>query len=86
MARVRFIIKDILAPLRRLLKKMNERDVMIILSLFVGVSCGLAAVTLKSAILFIHHGLTSWFDAEVFTLLNFSSAKLISSIRCAKPL
>ena len=69
MARVRFIIKDILAPLRRLLKKMNERDVMIILSLFVGVSCGLAAVTLKSAILFIHHGLTSWFGGSAFNLL-----------------
>ena len=51
----RFFIKDILSPLRRLFKKMSERDVMIILSLFVGICCGLAAVLLKSAIEFVHH-------------------------------
>ena len=67
--RVRFVIKDILAPLRRLFKKMNERDVMMVLSLFVGIACGLAAVTLKSAIEFIHHGLTSWFEGSAFNLL-----------------
>ena len=42
---------------------------MIILALFVGVSCGLAAVTLKLAILYIHHGLTSWFDGELYNFL-----------------
>ena len=60
-----FIAKDILAPLRRLLKSMPERNVMVILALFVGVSCGLAAVTLKLAIDHIHHALTSWFGGEV---------------------
>ena len=35
--------------------RMPERNVMIILALFVGVACGLAAVTLKLAIEFIHH-------------------------------
>ena len=64
----RFLI-DILAPLRRFLKRLPERDVMIILALFVGVSCGLAAVTLKLAILYIHHGLTSWFDGEMYNFL-----------------
>ena len=49
--------------------RLQERDVMMILSLFVGISCGLAAVFLKSAIEFIHHGLTSWFDAEVYNAL-----------------
>ena len=49
--------------------RLQERDVMMILSLFVGISCGLAAVLLKSAIEFIHHGLTSWFDAEVYNAL-----------------
>ncbi len=65
----RFVIHDILAPLRRLLKRMSERDVMIILSLFVGVCCGLAAVLLKTSIEFIHHGLTSWFDNEAYNFL-----------------
>ena len=62
-------IRDILAPLRKLLKKLPERDVMIILSLFVGVCCGLAAVLLKSAIEFIHHSLTGWFEGEAYNFL-----------------
>ena len=62
-------IIDILSPLRRFLNRLPERDVMIILALFVGVSCGLAAVTLKLAILYIHHGLTSWFDGELYNFL-----------------
>ena len=49
--------------------KLSEREVMMILSLFVGIACGLAAVLLKSAIEFIHHGLTSWFDSEVYNAL-----------------
>ena len=65
----KFVVRDILAPLRRLLQKMSERDVMMVLSLFVGVSCGLAAVLLKSAIEFIHHGLTSWFDGTAYNYL-----------------
>ena len=67
--RSRFFIKDILSPLRRLLSKLPERDVMIILSLFVGICCGLAAVLLKMSIEFIHHGLTSWFDNEAYNFL-----------------
>ncbi len=39
------------------------------LSLFVGVSCGLAAALLKSAVEFIHHSLTSWFDGEAYNFL-----------------
>ncbi len=65
----KFVVHDILAPMRRLLKKMSERDVMILLSLFVGVCCGLAAVLLKVSIEFIHHGLTSWFDKEAYNFL-----------------
>ena len=65
----RFILKYILAPLRHALMKLQERDVMMILSLFVGTACGLAAVLLKSTIEFIHHGLTSWFNAEAYNTL-----------------
>lgn len=63
------MIKDVLAPLRHFLNRLPERDVMIILALFVGVSCGFAAVTLKLAILYIHRGLTSWFDGELYNFL-----------------
>lgn len=48
---------------------MSERDVMIILSLFVGICCGLAAVLLKSAIELIHHSLTSWFNGVEYSFL-----------------
>ncbi|MBQ8812643.1 MAG: chloride channel protein [Bacteroidales bacterium] len=65
----RFIVKDVLSPLRRVLKKLSERDVMIILSLFVGICCGLAAVVLKLSIEAIHHSLTSWFDNEAYNFL-----------------
>ena len=65
----RFIIRDILSPLRRALMKLSERDVMMILSLIVGVACGLAAVLLKTSIEFIHHHLTSWFDSEAYNAL-----------------
>ena len=65
----RFIVRDILAPLRHALMKLSEREVMMILSLFVGIACGLAAVLLKSCIEFIHHGLTSWFNSEVYNAL-----------------
>ncbi len=61
----RFIVRDILALLRRFLGNMPERQVMIILALFVGVSCGFAAVTLKLAIKYLHHFLTSWFGGGV---------------------
>ena len=67
--KARFIVKDILAPLRSLWKKLPETDVMIILSLFVGICCGMAAVLLKSAIEFIHHALTSWFEGEAYNFL-----------------
>ena len=48
---------------------MSERDVMMVLALFVGVSCGLCAVALKLAIEFIHHSLTSWFDSQAYNFL-----------------
>ena len=67
--KTRFFVGNILAPLRHLLQRLPERDVMMILSLFVGIACGLAAVVLKVAIEFIHHHLTSWFDGEAYNAL-----------------
>ena len=40
-----------------------------ILSLVVGVACGLASVLLKVSIEFIHHHLTSWFDGTAYTAM-----------------
>lgn len=67
--KTRFAVRDILVPLRHFLSRLRERDVMIILSLFVGVACGFAAVTLKLAIEFIHHSITSWFDGVAYNFL-----------------
>ena len=67
--KTRIIVKDVIAPLRHLLKKMPEKNVVLVLSLVVGVACGFAAVVLKSAVEFIHHGLTSWFDSEAYNYL-----------------
>ena len=55
--------------MRRLLMKMSERDVVMLLSLFVGVACGLAAVLLKTVIEYFHHHLISWFDGAAYNIL-----------------
>ena len=52
-------IKYLWAPLRGLLRKLPERDTLLVLSVVVGVLCGLAAVVLKGAIHAIHYGWTS---------------------------
>ena len=58
-----------MTSLRRLLGKLSERDVMMVLSLFVGVACGLSAVVLKLTIELIHHSLVSWFDGVAYNFL-----------------
>lgn len=63
------VLKDVMSPLRRFAGRISERDLVLVLSLFVGVSCGLAAALLKSAVEFIHHSLTSWFDGEAYNFL-----------------
>ena len=67
--KTRFFAGNVLAPSRHLLQRLPERDVMMILSLFVGIACGLAAVVLKISIEFIHHHLTSWFDGKAYNAL-----------------
>lgn len=65
----RFVM--IISPLRSLLKKLSEKDVMLILALVVGISCGLAATILKLSVEFIHEGLVSWFHGESYNYLYF---------------
>ncbi len=56
--------------LRTLLLKLSERDMVLILAIIVGVLCGFAAVLLKHAIEWIHHGLTFWFgESQIFNYL-----------------
>jgi len=65
----KFTLRSASVTFRGMIKGMPERDVMIVLSLVVGVACGLAAVLLKSAIEFIHHSITSWFDGVAYSAL-----------------
>lgn len=58
-----------LSPVRRALKRLSEKDMMLILSLLVGIACGLAAVILKTAIEYIHTTVTCWFKGEGYNFL-----------------
>ena len=62
--------KDLIHHLRRFLGKFPEKNVMMILSLVVGIFCGLAAVVLKLAIEFIHNHLISLSDKGAYNVLN----------------
>ena len=59
-----------LEPLRRFFQRFPEKDVMMILSLVVGISCGLAAVLLKQSVHFIHHHLIALSDRGSYNLLH----------------
>ena len=54
-------VKYLWGPMRELLKRMPERNVILLLSIVVGVLCGLAAVLLKLAIHYTREGLESLF-------------------------
>ena len=53
-----------MAPVRNILNRMPERNLVLLLSLVVGILCGLAAVVLKLGIEYIHGSLTSWFSGR----------------------
>ncbi|MDD5891003.1 MAG: chloride channel protein [Bacteroidales bacterium] len=65
----KWVYMRLFEPLRKLFSRISERDTIFILSLFVGVACGLAAVALKLSIDAIHKSLTSWFDGESYNYL-----------------
>ena len=62
--------KHLIEVLRALLGKLPEKDVVMILSLVVGIACGLAAVLLKLSIDFIHHHLVSLSDQGAYNILH----------------
>lgn len=51
------------------LRRMPEKDLMMVLSLVVGLLCGFAAVLLSNTVEWIHLGLTSWFKNSNFNWL-----------------
>lgn len=57
-------IRAALLPVKNLLNRMPERNLVLLLSLGVGLLCGLAAVVLKISIEYIHESLTSWFGGK----------------------
>lgn len=59
----------VVEPLRRLFGRLPEKNVMMILSLVVGIACGLAAVVLKLSIDFIHEHLIALSDRGAYNLL-----------------
>ena len=61
---------------------MSEKDQVLVLSLVVGVFCGLASVLLKEAIDFFHHGLTSWFESgsDYFLYLVYPGIGMLLSM------
>ena len=63
-------INRFVGPLRRFFDRLPEKNVLMILSLVVGVSCGLAAVILKLAIEFIHHHLIALSDKGSYNILH----------------
>ncbi len=59
-----------LQPVRKVLLKLTERQLLLVLSLVVGIACGFASVLLKLAIEWLHHGLVCWFgDNSALNLL-----------------
>ena len=60
----------VVEPLRRLFGRLPEKNVMMILSLVVGIACGLAAVVLKLSIDFIHEHLIALSDRGAYNLLH----------------
>ena len=63
-------VNKIIEPLRRLFGRLPEKNVLMILSLVVGIACGLAAVLLKVSIEFIHHHLISLSDKGAYNILH----------------
>lgn len=69
-----------------LLRRIPEKNMLLILSLAVGVFCGLAAVILTKIIHLIHHFLISWFNTEAdnFLYLVYPGAGMLLSLLLLK--
>ena len=68
------------------LRRMPERNRVLILSVVVGMCCGLAAVLLTTLIRVIHSGLTSWFGStkDIFLYLVYPGIGMLLSLLIVK--
>lgn len=82
-----FFASHIIAPLRRIFKtRMSEKEMVLIMSLVVGVVCGLAAVLLKSTITYLHHSLADFLRDEYskYVYLIFPGIGMLLSLLLVK--
>lgn len=59
------MVRRLIVTLRDTLRGLSEKNKLLILSLVVGISSGLAAVVLETLVKLIHNGLTSWFSGRI---------------------
>ena len=76
------MIKTIKEFFRKTTNNLSEKNKLMILSLVVGIACGLAAVILETLVHFIREGLTSWFDvgADYLLLLVYPGIGMLLSL------
>ena len=73
-------IKYLWGPFRALLRKMNQRDKVLVLSLVTGILCGLAAVLLKLSIHWISGGLDTAFHGSRWPWLFLPGLGMLISL------
>ena len=75
-----------MTPFKEYLRRMPERNRVLILSVVVGMCCGLAAVLLTTLIRVIHSGLTSWFGntKDIFLYLVYPGIGMLLSLLIVK--
>ena len=76
----RSTIQFIWGPVRALLRKLPERETLLILSVVTGVLCGGAAVLLKMGIHGIHNGLEGLFPGQRWPYLVFPGIGMMLSL------
>ena len=71
-----------LTKIKDYLRRIPEKNLLLILSLVVGIACGLAAVLLTSIVNAIHNILTYWFDSEIdnFLFLLYPGVGMLLSL------
>ena len=75
-----------MTPFKEYLRRMPERNRVLILSVVVGMCCGLAAVLLTTLIRVIHSGLTFWFGntKDIFLYLVYPGIGMLLSLLIVK--
>lgn len=76
------IARRVWAPLRKLMKRMSEKNMLLALSLVVGILSGLAAVVLKKLIMLIQNGLSGIFGGPVLLIALPGAGMLLAGLFC----